>query len=249
MTNPRTTGPGFSDTITGIFASYGILAALVAWREKGVGQHVDVSMLEATINLVGSSFVDYLGTGDVETVYDRPHTSQAYAFQCGDGRPVAIHLSSPPKFWQALVRALGREDLIEDPRFLSKDGRIDRYDEIHAELSPIFATKPRSEWLGILDKADVPAAPLYTVDESLQDPQVKHLGVEKVTQHPVKGEVRMPGFPVHLSATSLDEPTAPPMLGEQTATILAELGYSDSDLEAMQADGTLGAPAREPARA
>lgn len=127
----------------------------------------------------------------------------------------------------------------EDARFRTWRSRIERYEEISAELSPVFASKPRAEWLRALDEADVPATPMYTVDETLHDPQARHLGIEHSTRHPTQGEVRLLGSPVRLSGTPLDEPTAPPTLGEHTEEILTELGYGPDAIQQLKASATV----------
>ena len=221
-------GPAFSDPLTGMFAAQTILAALYARERTGRGQHVFTNMLEATIGFFLEPYSQFFATG--ETVSNRAARSQAYGFRCSDGLPIAIHLSSPPKFWEALARALGREELIRDPRFIEKPARDANYDVLWRELAPIFATRSRTAWLEVLLAVDVPCAPINTVREALDDPQVRHNRVHKTVQHPVEGKVDLIGYPGHFEDTPLDEPGAPPLIGEQREQILAELGYSRDEI-------------------
>jgi crotonobetainyl-CoA:carnitine CoA-transferase CaiB-like acyl-CoA transferase len=222
----RPPGPAISDPLTGMYAAQVILAALFSRERTGLGQHVDTSMLEATIGFIVEPYSAYFSAGQI--VSNRFERSQAYAFYCADGLPMTIHLSSPPKFWHALLKVIGREDLADDPRFVDKHSRDEHYDLIHHELENVMATRPRSEWLDLLQAVDVPCAPINTVQETMDDPQVKYLGIHKVVEHPVEGTLDVLSYPGRFSETPLEPPTAPPTLGEQTEEILASLGY-DSD--------------------
>ncbi len=220
--HPRPVGPAFSDSLTGLFAAYAILGALHARSRTGEGQRVDMSMLEATLSFLVEPFTRYFCTGEVPDSFTRPKQAQVYAFTCADGRAVAIHLSSPQKFWRGLATCTGREEMIDDPRFSTREARIANYELIHQAFEPVFLQKPRDEWLGILEAADVPFTPIYTLDQVLEDPQVRHLDMVQTAEHPAEGEVRLLGFPARFSKTPLDPSRAPPQLGEHTESILKE---------------------------
>jgi crotonobetainyl-CoA:carnitine CoA-transferase CaiB-like acyl-CoA transferase len=238
---PQPIGPAFSDALTGIFACYGVLGALYARSATGRGQRVETSMLEATMGFQVEPYARYFATGEVPNPYSRPRQAQVYAFTCADGLSFAVHLSSPPKFWEGLCRVAGREDLIGDPRFADRDARVEQYDFIQQTLTPIFKTRPRAEWLRLLEAADVPHTPIYTLDQVLQDPQVQHLGMVQTAEHPSEGTVRMVNYPVHLSETRLENPSAPPTLGEHTDAVLAELGFDAHEAARLRSEGAFGA--------
>jgi crotonobetainyl-CoA:carnitine CoA-transferase CaiB-like acyl-CoA transferase len=235
--DPRPIGPAFSDALTGIFATYGILGALYTRERTGEGQRVETSMLEATLGFLVEPFARYFALGEVPGPFTRPKMAQVYAFKCADGQALAIHLSSPPKFWEGLARAVGREDLINDPRFSNREARVQNYDQLRNELAAIFSTRTRDEWLHILEDADVPCTPIYTLDQVLNDPQVRHLNVEQVAEHPTEGRVRMIGYSVRFTRTQLDPPSPPPTLGEDNDAILAELGYSVEEIALLKHEG------------
>jgi crotonobetainyl-CoA:carnitine CoA-transferase CaiB-like acyl-CoA transferase len=229
----RPPGPALSDPLTAVFAFQGILTALYARERTGQGQRVETSMLEATMGFMAAAYSSWFGRGEVSS--RRPRHSQAYGFWCADGLALGIHLSSPVKFWEALVRTVGREDMLHDPRFATTADRVEQYDTIYEELIPVFASRPRDEWLALLRAADVPAAPIYTVDQALEDPQVRHLGLEQRVEHPTQGEVRWIRYPNHFSATPLGTPLPPPALGEHTDQILTELGFTAADIARLRA--------------
>jgi crotonobetainyl-CoA:carnitine CoA-transferase CaiB-like acyl-CoA transferase len=237
--DPRPVGPAFSDSLTGLFACYGILAALQARERSGQGQRVETSMLQATLGFLLEPFGLYFGTGEPTGPTTRQAVAQVYVFTCADDLPLALHLSSPPKFWEALLAATGRQDLRDDPRFQARSERIRHYDTVYAELAPTFRSRPRPEWLRVLEQADVPCAPVYSVDQVVEDPQVQHLEMVQCVDHPTQGSHRMLGFPVHFRATPLDPSGPAPLLGEQGAAILTEAGYSPNEIEDLITRGVV----------
>ncbi len=230
-------GPAFSDPLTGMFAAQTIHAALFARQRSGKGQHIFTNMLEATIGFFVEPYSQYFASG--ETVSNRAARSQAYGFRCADGLPIAIHLSSPPKFWQGFINTLGRPELAKDARFIDKSAREENYDALWRELVPVFATRPRREWLALLQAVDVPCAPINTVKDAMADPQVMHNRIHKVAQHPIEGAIDLIGFPGHFADTPLAEPAAPPTLGEHREEILRELGYTGENIERLRRDGVI----------
>jgi crotonobetainyl-CoA:carnitine CoA-transferase CaiB-like acyl-CoA transferase len=239
LDEPRPMGPTFSDTLTGLFAAYGILAAIQGRERTGRGQRVETSLLQATMGFMNEPYTTLFASGRSPDAFERPRASQVYAFTCSDGLPLAVHLSSPEKFWRAFATAVGHPEMIEDPRFLRHADRRKSWPLIDARLKPVFATKTRAEWMGILIAAEVPATPIYQLAEALEDPQVQHLGMIESATHPVRGKVDLVGFPVTLGETALGPVTAPATLGEHSDEILQELGYSAAEIAALRQDGAV----------
>lgn len=237
--NPRPVGPAFSDTVTGIFACYGILGALLAREKTGQGQRVEVSMLSATLAFLGEPALSFLTTGEVPGPYSRPRAAQVYAFTCSDGKAFAVHLSSPPKFWEGFIHAANRPDLREDPRFVSREDRMANYEELQQILAAVFKTEPRSYWLPRLERFDVPYTPIYTMHEVFTDPQVRHLGLEVSYDHPNMGTVRSVAPPFTLSDTPAPKVEAPPTLGEHTEVILNRLGFDADAIQRLKQEGAI----------
>ncbi|MSQ53204.1 MAG: CoA transferase [Betaproteobacteria bacterium] len=237
--NPRPMGPAFADALTGLYAAYGILGALHAREKTGRGQRVETSLVQGTMAFMNEPFSGLFANGKVPDAFDRPRASGVFCFVCGDRKPIAIHLSSPNKFWVAFATAAGHPELLEDARFKVHSGRHQHADVIQQTLAPEFSKKPRAEWTRILEAADVPFAPIYTLDEVIEDPQVQHLGMVQKTSHHERGEVRTLGYPVKLSETPLGPVSAPSTLGEHSDEILASLGVAGDEIARLRARGVI----------
>ena len=134
-------------------------------------------MLEAMAHFAVEPFAAYFALGKAPTSSDRPRLAQAHILRTGDGGLVAIHLSSLEKFWQGLVLALDAPGLAQDPRFSTRQGRIDHYEALGAELDALFSRQPTAHWVARLGEHDVPFAPINPIDRVVSDPQVEHLGL------------------------------------------------------------------------
>ena len=222
--DPRLRGPALADAITGHSAAFAVLAALLERGRTGRGRHVEISMLGALVHFLHSAVAKKVVEGREETPYLRPHSSQAYVFPCGDGRSLLVHLSSPPKFWENLCRAVGRPDLLTDPRFAERRDRQRNYEVLRAELGPAFAARARDEWLEVLQAGQVPCAPVNTVGEALEDEQLRHLGLFDVLEDPDAGLMPRIRPPVHWDGAPLRAVARAPQLGEHTEEVLDELG-------------------------
>ena len=155
--------------------------------------------------------------------YSRPQVSQSYVMECADGKWVALHMSSPEKFWQGLANAMEYPELLQDERFATREGRIDHQEQMIEVLKQVFRRHDRTEWCRRLEAEDVPHAPMYDTDEVLEDPQVKHLQLEVSTEHPAVGTFRTLRSPVSYDGVKPLEVTAPPVLDEHREEILAEV--------------------------
>ncbi|TMG40468.1 MAG: CoA transferase [Chloroflexi bacterium] len=238
LDDPEPIGPPMSDQLTGLYAAYGILAALAARGRTGKGQRIEVSMLSASMAFLTEPLANYLLLGEVSDLRSRPRRSQSYAFVARDGKPFAIHLSSPPKFWEALTEAVERPDLLADARFATKADRVKRYDALRATLEETFRTRDRAEWLARLERCDVPAAPINDIAEAVADPQARHIGMVRTFGSGDRAR-RLVGFPVAFAATPGEPGLPPPDLGEHTTAVLAELGYDESEVARLRKAGAI----------
>lgn len=176
--DPRPVGPAFSDLLSGLFAAFGTLAALHSRDTTGEGQRVEASMLASLLGFLTESATSYLETGRVPRWNSRQRRAQAYAIVDRDGRPFVLHLSVPEKFWVGLTDVIGRPDLREDPRFIDRQARFENYADLDRELKAAMRTRTREEWSELLAVHDVPHAAMLQLDEVLEQPQVKALGLQ-----------------------------------------------------------------------
>jgi crotonobetainyl-CoA:carnitine CoA-transferase CaiB-like acyl-CoA transferase len=217
---PRISGPTIADNAGGVFACYGILGALFERTRSNVGRRVEVNMLEALMAFVPDSYATLTATGVVTNRDSRVSSSQSYALRCADGKMVAIHMSSPEKFWQGLVRAFEDPELGTDPRFAKRNGRVDNYNELRQELNRIALTKPRAYWVARFEANDVPYAPINGVDEAMADPQILELETFYTVKHPTEGDVVSIRRPVLIDGDRTVADLPPPTLGEHNADVL-----------------------------
>ena len=174
---PRFLGPALADAITGIYAAFGVLGALLERASSDRGKLVEVSMLEAMAHFAVEPFAAFFALGTVPKSSDRPRLAQAYILRTADAKLIAIHLSSLEKFWLGLVKALDAEELARDARFSERLARIAHYEVLGAELDSRFRRHTQQEWCARLNKNDVPFAPINGIDAVVEDPQVGHLGL------------------------------------------------------------------------
>jgi crotonobetainyl-CoA:carnitine CoA-transferase CaiB-like acyl-CoA transferase len=220
--HPRVVGPAIADSITGFYAAYGILGALHERDRTGAGRTVEVSMLEAMCHFNLDDFTHYLSVNDVMGPYSRPHVSQSYVFQCSDGLWLALHMSSPTKFWEGLADAVDRPEMLTEPQFADRSARIANYGAVVDYLAPLFAARSRPEWCARLQQREVPHSPVYSSGEVLQSEQARHLQIEVEAEHPTMGMFRTIRSPVSFDGVRALDIVPPPTLGEHNAEILRQ---------------------------
>lgn len=217
--HPRVVGPAIADAMTGFYTALGILAALNERHTTGRGRVVETSMFEAMCHFNLDDFTHLLSADQVMGPYSRPHVSQSYVFQCSDGKWLALHMSSPPKFWENLAVAVGQPDMLSLPAFESREARIAHYEDVVAFLAPIFAQQTRDHWTAELTRLEVPNSPVYDTAEVLGTEQAKVLGIEVTDPEGPKGEFRTIRFPLSFDGERMDSVTAPPLLGADDAAV------------------------------
>ena len=236
---PQGMGISFSDHLTGMYACYGVLGALMNRMLSGQGQHVETSLLRASVSFVSENAARYFETGHVPRRKHRTTTAGVFAFEDQDGLAFVLHMSSPDKFWLGLFDVVGRPEWAQDPRFNNRKARVENYDALNQQLAPIFRAGKREDWLHKLIAKDVPAAPINTLDEVFADPQVKSYGFPLEVEHPQMGKMQLIGNAVDMSRTppSIDRP--PPVLGEQTDEVLSALGLNAREIADLRGKGAV----------
>jgi CoA:oxalate CoA-transferase len=236
---PLKTGPAIGDLAGGLFTVIGILAALRARERTGEGQIVDIGMLDCQVSLLENAIVRYTTTGEIPEPLGARHPSIApfEAFEAKDGY-VIFAVGTP--HWERFCRVIGREELLEDPRFASNALRA----ENHAALQPVIArvtqTKTVGEWMDIMEHAGVPCGPINTIDQVVAHPQVQAREMISAIHHPNVGPVRIAGSPIALSRTPARVDRPAPRLGEHTVDILKTwLDLTGEKIEALKQEGIL----------
>jgi glutaryl-CoA transferase len=238
LEDPKVAGISFVDHAAGIFASHGIMAALLARAKTGRGQFIDVSLLQVAIAFIESHVADYLNGGEAVSRENFPK-GRIYSLLDCDKKPFMVHLSGHNEAWEGLLQAAELDDIIGDSRFASRKQRTDRHEEIVRILREAFAKKTRGYWLPRLDANGIPNAPINTIHEVFDNPQIKHLGIPKQITHPKMGVSQLVGSPINMSDTPPKFFRPAPLLGEQTEEVLAQLGYDRDAVKALRASGVI----------
>lgn len=221
--NPRVVGPAIGDAVTGFYTAYGILAALYEREKTGKGRKVETSMFEAMSHFNLDDFTHYLSVDEVMGPWSRPHVSQSYVFQCSDGGWIALHMSSPPKFWENLATAVGQPDMLERPEFESRPARIANYEKVIDFLAPIFAIRPREHWEAELTRLEVPHSAVYTSKEVVEGDLAKHHRLV-IEGQGARGTFRTIRNPIRFDGEVETDVVPPPELGADNEEILGRKG-------------------------
>jgi crotonobetainyl-CoA:carnitine CoA-transferase CaiB-like acyl-CoA transferase len=233
----RVAGPAVSDALTGLFAAFGIVAALLEREKTGRGRQVEVSMLEATLAFATEPLGKLFASGKPVPFYARSAASQSFIVTCEDGQRIALHLSSPEKFWKGMLKAISREDLAQ--KYPDRVARVSNYDDLAIDLAQAFVLKPRAHWLPLLEANDVPFAPERRLEDLSDDPQVRHLGVFYELNHPRYGSVRAAHRPVRYDGDHRSDFLPPPDLGEHTRDVLLAAGLNPEAMAQLAREGAI----------
>jgi crotonobetainyl-CoA:carnitine CoA-transferase CaiB-like acyl-CoA transferase len=232
---PVRAGVSFLDLTTGILCALGVSNAIIQRQRTGLGQRVDGSLLETAVSLLAFHAEGYLLTGALPRALGSGHPSLSpyRNFKCRDGQWIFIAAAND-RFWQKLAKVLGLRDLAADPRFQKNQGRVANRAELEGVLEATIGALDREPLLKRLEEADVPATPVNTVDQVMNDPQTAERGIVQRVTHPKLGEIPVVGTPLHFSRMSPGVRRAAPLRGEHTDTILADLGYSAAEIRTLR---------------
>jgi formyl-CoA transferase len=236
---PAKAGLPVSDLSAGLFGAYGILCALEHRERTGHGQLVDTSLLEAALALTVWEATEYWVTGRAPKPLGSAHRLAApyQALRASDGWFTVG--ANNDRLFEAFCRAIERPDLAADARFGGIRDRMRHRDALIVEIERTTAKEGRAHWLARLDRAGVPAGPINTYPEALADPQALARDMVVDLDHPGAGPIKALGVPVKLSDTPGAVDRAAPLLGQDNAAVLTELGYSDAEQRTLKDQGVV----------
>lgn len=237
---PTKMGIPMGDIGGGMWAAIGVLAGLQHRNATGEPLHVDLSLLEGMMGLLGYLAQLYLVTGESPgRVGSSHHSIVPYGrFEVKDGHIVlALHIGN---FWRKFCVAIGREDLIENPKFRSTQDRNANRPELEALVTDILKTRTAAEWHEILTRADVPHGPVNSVGDALEQPVITARGLLKTVEHPWSGSHKVVGTPLQFPGRYEDpQYVASPVLGADTRAVLEAVGYDAAQIEQLAAQGVI----------
>lgn len=223
---PQKAGVAVADVITGMYATVGIMGALQERQRSGLGQHLDIALLDCSIAMLANQNLNYMTSGKAPKRYGNAHQNITpyQAFKVKDGHLI-IAVGNDGQF-KRLCQVLGLASLADESRFQTNAARLAHREELLGIIEPCIEEFTREELIEALRQAGVPAGPINNLAEVYDSPQVKHRQVWREMPHPTAGKAPTTASPIRFSATPVQYRMAPPMLGEHTEEILAEFGLS-----------------------
>jgi len=235
---PMRVGVAIADICAGMFAAYGILAALRVRERTGTGQWVDAALLDGQVAWMTYMAANYFATGENPPRVGSAHLNLVpyQPFPTRDGF-VNVAVGSEG-LWHKFCEAL-ETPIATDPRFATNADRVRNRKVLLEVLMPVFARRTTAAWVERLLRAGVPAGPIYRMNEVMDDAQVRHREMVVEVEHPRAGRVRVNGVPVKFSETPGGVVAPPPVLGEHSEAVLRELGCDAAEISALRRDGVI----------
>jgi len=239
---PRYVPTIVADKTSSLTVLSSVLAALVHRERTGEGQAVEVPMMESVVayvmveHLYGETFIPPIESAGYKRILARWRRP----FQTKDGFLAVVPYTDT--HWRTFFEIAGRPDLLTDPRFQSLESRLANIETLYEELGKIVATRSSAEWLEALERANVPATIVNTLESLFTDPQLEATGFWKTVEHPTEGTLRMPDIPATYSKTPGDIRRLQPRLGEHSLEVLREAGFGQAEIDAMLASGATVQP-------
>ncbi|AHV93221.1 CaiB/BaiF CoA transferase family protein [Bordetella holmesii] len=231
---PQKAGVAVADLMTGMYSTVGILAAVIERERSGLGQHIDMALLDCQVAMLANQNLNFMTSGQAPQRAGNAHQNLVpyQVFAAADGHLI-VAVGNDGQF-RNYCRVLGLPELAADPRFSTNPQRVRNRETLVPLLVERMATGARDTWLAELEAAGVPAGPINTLDQVYEDPHVQARGMKRELPHALAGTVPIAASPLKFSDTPIEYRRPAPMLGEHTRQILSErLGLSDEDIQAL----------------
>jgi crotonobetainyl-CoA:carnitine CoA-transferase CaiB-like acyl-CoA transferase len=238
---PVRVGMAITDLGAGMWATIAILAALRARDRDGLGQYLDISLMDGSVSWMTYAAGNYFATGEVPRRMGSAHPSIVpyQAFEAGDGKSLLVAAGND-KLFALLCEGMGLQELVRDPRYETNERRVENRETLIPFLQGEFRRRRRDEWIGALQSLGFPCAPVYTLDEIFVDPQVLHRGMLVEMKHPKAGKIKQIGSVIKFSGTPCVVESPPPLLGEHTEEVLRDVaGYDDEKIARLRKAGAI----------
>jgi formyl-CoA transferase len=235
---PMRVGIPITDIVTGLYAALGIFVALTERQTSNEGQWVQTSLLESQMFMLDIQAARYLVDGIVGKQVGNEHPSgvPTNTYRTKDGY---INIAPVPSMWGRLCKAIGREDLANDPNYCTREVRRKKRKEVNSLIQSITETMDTETLMKRFQEADVPCGPIYTIDQAFNDPQAQHLQLGQTVVNTAGKEITLPRQPIRLSRTPSKLTTRTPEFAEHTDEVLAEFGFSEAEIKSARQTGAV----------
>jgi CoA:oxalate CoA-transferase len=236
---PAKLGASLADVVAGLYAFNGICLALLARHRTGKGQHVDISLLDGMVSTLTYHALIYLSTGRSPKRAGTRHPS-IVPYECFQAKDGFVNIAvTNQKQWENFCQVLGFAEIASDPRFETMKARLANYGDLRPMIDRVISTMTRAEVMAAMSEVGIPAGPINTVAEILEDPQIHAREMVVELTHPEYGPLRMLGIPIKLSDTPGIVENPPPTFGQHNREVLAKLGYKENEIANLAKDGVI----------
>ncbi|WP_322012421.1 CaiB/BaiF CoA-transferase family protein [Paraburkholderia sp. J12] len=237
---PMKVGVAISDLLTGMYATTAILAALEHRNLSGQGQYVDMSLLDCVVALSSYQAINYFLSGNIPRRMGNAHSNMVpyQVFRCKEG-DVIVAVGNDSQY-RAFCKVIGREDLAADERYATPGQRNRNRDSLISQIAPTMLTRTMSDWIELMEAANVPCGPIYNLQQVFEDPQIQHRNMQLSLPHSAGVQAPTVANPIRFSETPLQYTRSAPLLGEHTEAVLTEaLNLTAEKIENLRRKGVI----------